>query len=255
MSREPRVCATRCVRADHTKAVVTYQAGSAELSTRPLGDAIHAELVSRILSGQYAPGEHLVERDLAAGFGTSRVPIREALHRLQRDGLVDISMRRGARVHRQTIEEIEDLFNLREVIEGLGAKLAATHRTDEQVEELRHLHEAYMRDFRRGEHVPGLEKTQRWHDLLMHASGSPALLLAVEGVLPRVNWTLRQHNHEAALVRDREHIMAALYARDWRAAERAARRHTIKDRAIVLAALRGRSSLVTLAQVSSRRER
>ena len=76
----------------------------------------------------------------------------------------------------------------------------------------------------------------------MRASCSPALLLAVESVVQRVNWTLRQYNDEAKLVADHERIMVAVEAQNCAAAERAAKRHALNGRTIVLAALRDRTT-------------
>jgi DNA-binding GntR family transcriptional regulator len=78
-----------------------------------------------ILEGQYAPGQRLIEAELTQRLGVSRGPLREALRRLAADGLIDIEPYRGATVTRLSRVELADVFRVREVLEGLAARLAA----------------------------------------------------------------------------------------------------------------------------------
>lgn len=78
-----------------------------------------------ILGGRFAPGQRLIERDLIEEFGLSRGPVREAFHRLSSDGLVDLIPNRGATVRRLHRKEVEELFQIRESLEGMAAGLAA----------------------------------------------------------------------------------------------------------------------------------
>ncbi len=90
----------------------------------------------RILAGVYPAGHHLRENALATDLKVSRTPVREALQRLAADGLVDLSRNRGARVTGFTGEELDEIYGLRVLLEGYGAKLAATRMTDESLERL-----------------------------------------------------------------------------------------------------------------------
>jgi DNA-binding GntR family transcriptional regulator len=80
---------------------------------------------THIIEGRFAPGQRLVEADLTEQFKISRGPLREAVRRLAAEGLVDITHNRGARVKRLDHEEVLALYEVREVMEGLAAKLAA----------------------------------------------------------------------------------------------------------------------------------
>jgi DNA-binding GntR family transcriptional regulator len=87
------------------------------------------EVVQRgIASGEYLPGSWLREEDVAAAAGVSRTPVREALHRLQAEGLVQLLRHRGAVVVGWTAEDLDDLYDLRVMIEGYGVRRAAQHR-------------------------------------------------------------------------------------------------------------------------------
>lgn len=83
-----------------------------------------------IASGQYPPGSWLREEDVAAAAGVSRTPVREALHRLQAEGLVEILRHRGAMVVGWTSHDLDDIYDLRALLEGYGVRRAAQCRDD-----------------------------------------------------------------------------------------------------------------------------
>jgi DNA-binding GntR family transcriptional regulator len=88
--------------------------------------ALAYEVLHRgIASGEYPPGSWLREEDVAAAAGVSRTPVREALHRLQAEGLVQILRHRGAVVVGWTAKDLDDLYDLRVMLEGYGVRRAA----------------------------------------------------------------------------------------------------------------------------------
>lgn len=90
-------------------------------------------LKANILSGHFIPGERLAEEHLAAELGVSRTPVREALHKLEQEGLIEPLESRGFRVPQDSPEEIEDLFDIRTVLEGYTLKIICERITDEQI--------------------------------------------------------------------------------------------------------------------------
>lgn len=90
-------------------------------------------LKSAIFSGRFIPGERLAEEHLAEELGVSRTPVREALHKLEQDGLIEPMGGRGFCIPRDSREEIEDLFEIRTVLEGYTLKLICERITDEQI--------------------------------------------------------------------------------------------------------------------------
>ena len=96
------------------------------ISFRPklIAEQISQVLADAILDGTLKGGQKLVEAELQHKFGTSKSPIREALRHLEKKGLVIINPRRGARVKKVTIKDIEEIFPIRSVLEGLAAKEA-----------------------------------------------------------------------------------------------------------------------------------
>ena len=94
-------------------------------SNLSLGSRAYQELKQIILEGQVAPGKKLKEGDLAEALGISRTPVREAINRLEKEGLVEIFPQRGAFVVEFTEKDVFELFLIRENLEGLAARLAA----------------------------------------------------------------------------------------------------------------------------------
>jgi DNA-binding GntR family transcriptional regulator len=93
----------------------------------------YEHLKSVILSGRFRPGERLAEEHLAEELGVSRTPVREALHKLEQDGLIEPLESRGFCIPRDSEKEIEDLFELRTVLEGYTLKIICERITDEQI--------------------------------------------------------------------------------------------------------------------------
>ncbi|WP_127930794.1 GntR family transcriptional regulator [Nonomuraea polychroma] len=96
---------------------------------RTLRDEVTGELRRRILSGELAQGERLVEDRLAALLGVSRNPVRESIRVLAAEGFIDVTPRLGATVARLSADQGEELFDVRMAVEGLAARLAARDRS------------------------------------------------------------------------------------------------------------------------------
>jgi DNA-binding GntR family transcriptional regulator len=106
------------------------------LESRPLPEVIYLWLRQRILSREFLPGAEIRQEGLARRFGTSRVPIREALSRLQAEGLITLRPRRGFAVTSLNHDEITEIFELRMVVEEHATRIATQCRTDADVGEV-----------------------------------------------------------------------------------------------------------------------
>ncbi|MCX5819441.1 MAG: GntR family transcriptional regulator [Deltaproteobacteria bacterium] len=99
----------------------------------PVREKTYEYLKAGIFSGRFRPGERLAEEHLAEELGVSRTPVREALHKLEQDGLIEPLQSRGFCIPNDSPEEIEDLFELRTVLEGYTLKIICERITDEQI--------------------------------------------------------------------------------------------------------------------------
>ena len=100
-----------------------------------LAPQVYDQLRKAILRGELAPGTRLVESRMAADFGVSRTPFREAVSRLLAQGLVK-EERNGVRVVADMALEIDEIFGIRQVLEGYAARLAARHASDTELAEI-----------------------------------------------------------------------------------------------------------------------
>ncbi|GAA1584950.1 GntR family transcriptional regulator [Actinomadura kijaniata] len=193
-------------------------------------EVAYAELRRMILSGDAAAGSRLGEAELAEALGLSRTPVREALQRLDADGLVEVLPHRGARVVRWTTTDLAEIFELRGLLEPYAAARAARRGVPaEAVAELEACcaqmeQAAAARDF---QHVA--ELNDRFHGRVIDLSGNrrlPALLTSVVHA-PLVLGTFRRYD-AAALERSMHHhreLVAALRAGDPAWAEAVMRSH------------------------------
>src|ERR1700726_3681126 len=96
----------------------------------PLRQSVYDALIELIVGGELPPGQHMVETDLARQLGVSRQPIREALHRMEAEGWVDLRPSQGAFVHVPTDSEVDELLDVRALLEAETARLAAARQVE-----------------------------------------------------------------------------------------------------------------------------
>jgi DNA-binding GntR family transcriptional regulator len=106
------------------------------------GEAAYARLYDAIRAGEYQPGDRLRETDVAARLSLSRTPVREALRRLEADGIVEHKARIGAMIRRLSHPELIELYEMRMVLESTAAALAAKHAVPAEIDELEDLNAA-----------------------------------------------------------------------------------------------------------------
>ena len=123
-------------------------------------------LKSNILSGRFVQGERLTEEHLAETLGVSRTPVREALHKLEQDGLIEPLESRGFCVPMDSQEEIEDLFELRTVLEGYTLKIICERITDQQIAKLEGIIEKASDAIRRKRIDEVFQWNTQFHDTL-----------------------------------------------------------------------------------------
>lgn len=182
-----------------------------------------------ILSGDMAPGQRLVEAELAETFGVTRASVRAALIELTSAGLVERIHNRGARVRVVPIEEAVAITECRMVLEGLCAAKAAELATDAQIEALTALGERMLAAVSDGELVKYSELNQEVHRTVRELSGQTV----AADLLDRLHGQIVRHQFRLALrpgrpqVSVKEHlaIINAIADRDPVAAEEAARTH------------------------------
>lgn len=194
-------------------------------------DRAYEELRSRIRSGELPAGERLREESLAEQLGISRTPVREALRRLQADGLVDVVAHRGAHVAAWAEHDLDEIFTLRALLESEGARLAALRAEPVAVAELRATAEELARVVAR----PRLDLDRvamlnyEFHRSVLDLADSPRLSAMLRGLVQTslVMHTFHRYDR-AALERSARHhveLVEAIEAADGGWAEAVMRAH------------------------------
>lgn len=183
---------------------------------QPLREAVQDAIRASIVEGRYPPGERLLEDQLAHELDVSRNPVREALQALATEGFVVIEPRRGARVASVSPERAVELFEVREVLEGLAARLAAERCSPTQLEVLQAIVEEghQLVDAGRLNELP--ELNNRFH-VALHDAAANSMLTDVLGRLgPVITWVYARRIAERSTHSWSEHaaIVDAIAAGD-----------------------------------------
>jgi DNA-binding GntR family transcriptional regulator len=194
---------------------------------RSSGAEAYELLLSDIEDGDLLPGTRLREAELAERFGLSRTPVREALKRLELQGLVTHEPHHGAVVASLEYGQITELYLLREVLEGTAAALAAQHATAVEIDVL----QAMVARDRGLTHDPRqLARTNReFHQQMRDTAGNRYLSVALDhlrlSLALLAGTTLGAPGRAALAVQEHASIVAQIAARDQAGAEEAARAH------------------------------
>jgi DNA-binding GntR family transcriptional regulator len=141
----------------------------------PSSEVVYRRLKTDIITGALPPDSRLVELAIAADFGVSRTPVREALKRLAAENLVFADPSRGMVVHRPDAAEIEDVFVVREVLDGLAAQLAALRIAPSELSKLELIIESMSSAIADDRREQIIAANQRFHDVIYGAAGNPVL--------------------------------------------------------------------------------
>jgi DNA-binding GntR family transcriptional regulator len=186
-------------------------------------DKAYRTVKDGIISGRYPGGARITEQEVAATAGVSRTPVREALRRLQSEGLVDFTPNFGAVVTVWTEADSDEVFELRAMLEAYGARRASRHASDEQLARLRELAEAQYRESieRRSGYLDRIsEINNRFHHALQEAAASPRLTRVLSSLIeaPLVMKTFHVYTPED-LTRSAQHHLELCRALELRDAE------------------------------------
>jgi DNA-binding GntR family transcriptional regulator len=207
-----------------------------------LRDALVAELRERIINRDFEPGQRLVERELSELFEVSRIPLREAILQVEADGLVRLLPRRGAFVASFSLKDVEDLFDLRETIEPLAARLAASRATVTGLANLRADLDAAEDAARRGDDNAVAHANSAFHQHVIEMADNTFLTTFMRPLGYRLRWLFRLASDIDTQTMCREHreFYDALASSDVASAADCALRHVLANRQQTIALFRAR---------------
>ncbi len=200
---------------------------------QPLYLQAYQRLREAIIDGRLEPGQRLVETEVAASLNVSRTPIREALRKLEQDGLVRI-VDGFAEVFRPAESDVFSIYTCRAAIEGMAAYLAARNVTGDDLRDLESIHLRLAEAHDRRDTRACVELNTRFHDQIISLARDPWLakmyaMLRVHALLVRY-YNLDHHSRRELVVEHHEAILKAIAAQDADQARRAMEAHIVANR-------------------------
>ncbi|WP_370410296.1 GntR family transcriptional regulator [Streptomyces fradiae] len=191
----------------------------------PESERVTRHLRDEILDGVRPPGSKLVERELAAQLGVSRVPVRDALRALVAEGLVTPRPRTWAIVREFTASDVADLTEVRAALEVLTFRLAAERRTRDGLARLRARLDEELAAVRAGDAVAARRAAADFHETVTELADNEVLTELATIWRSRMRWLLGQHDHHLDMAEDHELLYGAIAERDTTLVEELVVRH------------------------------
>ena len=212
----------------------------------PLRETVYNKLRRQILTGELKPGERLMEIHLANKLDVSRTPIREAIRKLENEGLVRISPRSGAQVAQISEKELKDVLEVRRSLDALAARLACERMTDMDRRKLRESCSNFEDAALEGESVAIAEADVAFHEVIIGASGNRQLAdilhhLADQMYRYRFEYIKDDSNYDQ-LIREHRQLTEAIVSGDEETAVAVSHKHIDRQEAAILAQLRKRQT-------------
>ena len=200
---------------------------------------VREELRERILTGRLRPGDRLVERELAEDLGVSRVPVREAIRSLEAEGFLVVQSPRRVVVRQLARVDVEELFDVREALEGLAAGLAAERTGAAELKRLDRVLADAARATARGDAARITVLNSRFHDEIVTIAGNALLSTMLQPLEGRLRWLTSQNEHWAELLDEHRRLFEAIASGDADRAKASAVEHVRVNREVTLRSLFG----------------
>lgn len=204
----------------------------------PLRDVVFQTLRQAILRGELKPGERLMEIHLAQKLGVSRTPVREAIRKLELEGLVLMIPRKGAVVAEITVSDLEDVLEVRMALEELAVKNVCKRITEEHLAQLRTLAAEFRRTLYGNDVAACAQADMMFHDAIYEATGNSRLVQILNNLREqmyryRMEYLKDRQSH-SILVREHEEILRGLEEHNEELALKATCRHIERQRDYIL---------------------
>ena len=209
----------------------------------PLRDVVFNTLRQAILRGELKPGERLMEVQLANKLGVSRTPIREAIRKLELEGLVLMIPRKGAEVADITEKSLMDVLEVRKALEELAVQLCCDKITGKEIEELHRAADDFRRILKTSDDVTEIaEADVRFHDIIYLATGNQKLIQILNNLREqmyryRVECIKRKESHPI-LIAEHEEIIRRIENKEKKEAADIVCRHIDRQAEVMTGVIR-----------------
>jgi DNA-binding GntR family transcriptional regulator len=209
--------------------MLDVQSPNARLQVRALYEQVAEHLRERIFAGELKPGEWIDELKIAAEYGISRTPLREALKVLQSEGLVDIKVRRGAYVAESSAKQLRDIFHLMALLESDAAYTVAAKADPQVVKELQTIHAELKRSIK--DRRQFFLCNEQFHEQLLHAAGNEIALEIIRDLRKKMKFNRHHSLHKEGRIEasfeEHDALMNALAEGNASAAKELMQRHIL----------------------------
>lgn len=204
----------------------------------PLRENAYKVIKRMILKGYFKPGERLIENQLSKNFGVSRTPIRESIRKLAAEGLVEITPKGGTKISKLSENDIDEIYEIRDVLESLAAEKAASIMTDKDIESLEKLVKDAEKALLNNEIKKMAQIDTKIHNIICKFSKNNRLFQLIDVLCTNIT----RHREliletpgagKEAIVGHRE-IINALRKRDKKAIRKSIHEHIMRGREILL---------------------
>ena len=204
----------------------------------PLRDVVFNTLRTSILTGELKPGERLMEIHLADKLGVSRTPIREAIRKLELEGLVVMIPRKGAEVAKITVRDLKDALEVRMAIDSLSVKLACERLDENDKTEIKQACVAF-REAVKSKNVQAIvEGDERFHNTIYRASKNQKLITIAMNLREQVYRYrfeyVKDFSYHENLIREHDQITEAILKGDVETAQKIMKEHIYNQEQIVI---------------------
>lgn len=206
---------------------MSRKAGFDPIRRHSIEEEVYIRIREAILKGDIKGGERLVHEKLAERLGTSRIPVRDALKRLNYDGLVDINKRGVCYACRFGLEDIEEIYSLRKILETHAVFMACSRLSEVELGELEHLQYGIEQAIEAGDRQVYVRLNKEFHYKLYESSGQPRLLRMIHNLWQGLPPLTPITSDKSLVSKAKEHrrVLDALRRRDAEAAAAAICEH------------------------------
>lgn len=196
---------------------------------KPLRDVIFDTLRQAIIVGELKPGERLMEVQLAEKMGVSRTPVREAIRKLELEGLVSMLPRKGAHVAELSVKDIMDVLEVRATLDGLATALAAQNIKDDELKELKNVLQQLVNYIEKENLQGSIKKDVEFHEIIYRCSRNDKLIQIVSNLREQVHRFrviyMKDYISPKELIREHMDIYDAIASRNPDTARGVAEKH------------------------------
>lgn len=209
---------------------------------KPLRDVIFNTLREAIIVGELKPGERLMEVQLAEKMGVSRTPVREAIRKLELEGLVEMLPRKGAHIADLSVKDIMDVLEVRATLDGLASSLSASRISEDEIKELRHVHSQFINYVEKENLQGSIKKDVEFHDIIYRSSRNDKLIQISNNLREQIQRFrviyIKDYSSTRELIKEHNEIMDAITARNSDAAMKSAQTHIKKQEEAITKSVR-----------------